>query len=153
MRKAQHQQLQQGADVSASLRNLAAQRTDLFGNEMDEEERKTREEEEKQKMRERAKIAWDGHTASSTTTTSNFQSKFNVDAQIAKLHSRIGVTWVTGGRGADGQCTGIKWTADWTWSDACAAAYTACGGSCWDHICRAIWTVRADWYGTFYPPI
>ncbi|WRT66122.1 uncharacterized protein IL334_003075 [Kwoniella shivajii] len=92
MRRAQAQQLQQGADVVASLKNLAHARTDLFGDEMDEAERKRREEEEKQKRREREKIIWDGHTASAAKTAETFQSSFSVEDQIRKLHSRIGLT-------------------------------------------------------------
>ena len=92
LRRSQAQQLQQGADISTSLRNLASARTDLFGDEMDEETRKKREEEEKQKRRDREKIIWDGHTASAAKTADTFQSQFNVDDQIRKMHSRIGVT-------------------------------------------------------------
>lgn len=93
-RRAQHAQLQQGADISASLRNLAAARTDLFGDEIDEAERRRREEEERQKRRDREKIIWDGHTASAAKTTDTFQTKFSLDEQIKKMHSRIGLTWV-----------------------------------------------------------
>ncbi len=92
MRRSQAQQLQQGADVSASLRNLASQRTDLFGDEIDETERKRREEEEKARRREREKIIWDGHTASAQKTETTFQTQFNVDDQIKKMHSRLGLT-------------------------------------------------------------
>ncbi|WWD02712.1 hypothetical protein V865_000753 [Kwoniella europaea PYCC6329] len=92
MRRAQAQQLQHGADVVASLKNLAHARTDLFGDDLDEAQRKQREEEERQKRREREKIIWDGHTASAAKTTETFQSSFNVEDQIKKLHSRIGLT-------------------------------------------------------------
>ncbi|RXK38919.1 splicing factor 3A subunit 1 [Tremella mesenterica] len=91
MRKAQSQQMQQGTDVSASLRNLAQARTDLFGDEIDEAERRRREEEEKQKRREREKIIWDGHTNSAQKTESTFQDKFTLDEQIKQMHTRIGV--------------------------------------------------------------
>ncbi|WVR07251.1 hypothetical protein IAU60_004292 [Kwoniella sp. DSM 27419] len=90
-RRAQAAQLQHGADVVASLKSLAHARTDLFGDEMDEAERKKREEEEKQKRKDREKIIWDGHTASATKTTETFQGKFNLENQIKQMHSRIGV--------------------------------------------------------------
>ena len=92
MRKAQALQMQQGADVSASLRNLANARTDLFGDEIDEEERKRREEVEKQRRREREKITWDGHTASAQKAETTFQNQFTLSDQINKMHSRMGVT-------------------------------------------------------------
>lgn len=91
-RRNQHLQMQQGADVSASLRNLASQRTDLFGDEIDEEERKRREEAAKQARRDREKIIWDGHTATAAKTSDTFQSQFSGDDQIRKMHSRIGLT-------------------------------------------------------------
>ena len=91
-RRAQAQQMQQGADIATSLRNLAQARTDLFGDEVDEEEKKRREAEAAAKKREREKIVWDGHTNSKATTESAFQSRFNLDEQINTIHSRIGVT-------------------------------------------------------------
>ncbi|KAK4688970.1 splicing factor 3A subunit 1, partial [Tremellales sp. Uapishka_1] len=96
LRKAQHQQLQQGADISASLRNLASQRTDLFGDELDEEERKRKDEEDKLRRKEREKIVWDGHTASKATTESTFQSNFSLDNQIRDIHNRVGVAATSG---------------------------------------------------------
>ncbi|WWC70432.1 uncharacterized protein I206_104383 [Kwoniella pini CBS 10737] len=92
MRRAQAQQLQQGADVVASLKNLANARTDLFGDDLDEAQRKAKEEEEKQKRREREKIIWDGHTASAAKTTETFQSAYRVEDQIKSIHERIGLT-------------------------------------------------------------
>lgn len=91
-RRAQHQQLNQGADITASLRNLAAARTDLFGDDEDEATRRAREEEEKKKRKEREKIIWDGHTSSATTTKDTFQSQFSLDEQIRNIHSRKGLT-------------------------------------------------------------
>ncbi|AAW40714.1 hypothetical protein CNBA0990 [Cryptococcus deneoformans B-3501A] len=92
LRRAQAQQLQQGADVVSSLKNLASARTDIFGDDVDEAERKRREEEERQKRREREKIVWDGHTASAAKTAETFQSQFSLDEQIKKLHNRAGLT-------------------------------------------------------------
>ncbi|KAK8864174.1 hypothetical protein IAR55_001420 [Kwoniella newhampshirensis] len=92
LRRAQAQQLQQGADVVASLKNLAHARTDIFGDEIDEAERRRREEEERQKRKEREKIIWDGHTASAAKTTDTFQTQFSLEDQIKKMHSRMGLT-------------------------------------------------------------
>ncbi|ODO08883.1 splicing factor 3A subunit 1 [Cryptococcus wingfieldii CBS 7118] len=91
LRRAQHQQLAQGADIAASLKNLASARTDIFGDDVDEATRRAREEEEKQKRREREKIVWDGHTASAAQTTETFQSQFSLEDQIKKMHSRMGL--------------------------------------------------------------
>ena len=91
LRRTQAQQLQQGADVSASLRNLANARTDLFGDDLDEEARRKRDEEDKAKRKEREKIIWDGHIASAQKTSDTFQSQFNLEDQIKKMHSRIGL--------------------------------------------------------------
>lgn len=94
-RRAQHQQLNQGADITASLRNLAAARTDLFGDDEDEATRKEREEEEKKKRKEREKIIWDGHTNSASTAKDTFQNTFSLDEQIKNIHSRKGLTEIT----------------------------------------------------------
>ncbi|KAL7421521.1 SF3a splicing factor complex subunit [Cryptotrichosporon argae] len=90
-RRSQHQQLQTGADISASLRSLAAARTDLFGDEIDEAERRRREDEEKARRKEREKIIWDGHTNSAAKATDTFQTKFSTEDQIRKIHERLGV--------------------------------------------------------------
>ena len=92
MRRTQAQQLTQGADITASLRSLAQARTDLFGDEVDEAEKKRREEDEKAKRRDREKIIWDGHLASANKTTDTFQTQFTLDEQIKKMHTRIGLT-------------------------------------------------------------
>lgn len=92
MRKAQSLQMQQGTDVSASLRNLASARTDLFGDDIDEAERKRREAEERTKRKEREIIIWDGHTNSAQKTENTFQQNFTLDDQIKKMHSRMGLT-------------------------------------------------------------
>ncbi|WVF71719.1 hypothetical protein IAT40_006527 [Kwoniella sp. CBS 6097] len=92
LRRAQAQQLQYGADVVGSLKNLAHARTDLFGDELDEAQRRQREEEEKQKRKEKEKIIWDGHTASAARTTQTFHTQFDLDNQIKSMHSRIGLT-------------------------------------------------------------
>lgn len=90
-RRQQHLQLNQGADITTSLRNLASARTDLFGDEMDEATRKAKEEEEKKRRKEREKIIWDGHTASAAKTTDTFRDQFRVEDQIRQMHQRMGL--------------------------------------------------------------
>ena len=53
-RKAQASELQRGANVVSSLKNLARTRVDIFGAEADEEKRKKEEEERKKKAETRA---------------------------------------------------------------------------------------------------
>jgi splicing factor 3A subunit 1 len=91
MRRNQSLQMAQGTDVSGSLRNLASQRTDLFGDEVDEAERKRRDEEANKKRKERESIIWDGHTNSAQKTTDTFQAQFSLDDQINKMHARMGL--------------------------------------------------------------
>ncbi|KAJ3476340.1 hypothetical protein NLI96_g11220 [Meripilus lineatus] len=55
-RKAQASELQRGANVVSSLKNLARTRVDIFGAEEDEEKRKKEEEEERLRRREREKV-------------------------------------------------------------------------------------------------
>ena len=50
-RKAQASELQRGANVVSSLKNLARTRVDIFGAEADEEKRKKEEEEERLRRR------------------------------------------------------------------------------------------------------
>lgn len=91
-RRQQQQQLQVGADISTSLRNLAAARTDLFGDEEDEETRRLREEDDKRKRKEREKIVWDGHTASASRTKDTFQERFKGEDQRRKAQEAAGIT-------------------------------------------------------------
>lgn len=84
----------QGTDVSGSLRNLASQRTDLFGDESDEAERKRKEEEANKKRKERERIVWDGHTNSAQKTTDTFQAQFTLEDDIDKMHARLGLRYV-----------------------------------------------------------
>lgn len=81
-----------GADVSASLRELASARTDMFGSNEDEQARKIREEEERQQRKEREKKGWDGHTASKVSTLDKFQQNANFDEQIAAIHRAKGLS-------------------------------------------------------------
>ncbi|CAK9786329.1 hypothetical protein CC85DRAFT_307819 [Cutaneotrichosporon oleaginosum] len=90
-RRQQQQQLQVGADISTSLRNLAAARTDLFGDEEDEETRKLREEEAARKRKEREKIVWDGHTASASRVQDTFKERFSAEDRRQKAQEAAGV--------------------------------------------------------------
>ena len=90
-RKAQASELQRGANVVSSLKNLARIRVDLFGAEADEERRKREEEEEREKRKEREKVVWDGHTASKANTLDKFSTNVNFDEQIAAIHRAKGL--------------------------------------------------------------
>jgi splicing factor 3A subunit 1 len=90
-RKAQASELQRGANVVSSLKNLARSRVDIFGGEAEEERRKRQEEEEREKRKEREKVVWDGHTASKEGTLSKYQTNVNFDEQIAAIHRAKGL--------------------------------------------------------------
>ncbi|KAJ8481239.1 hypothetical protein ONZ51_g6135 [Trametes cubensis] len=90
-RKAQASELQRGANVVSSLKNLARTRVDIFGAEADEEKRKKEEEEERLRRREREKIVWDGHTATKANTLDKFSTNVNFDEQIAAIHRAKGL--------------------------------------------------------------
>ncbi|KAK7043679.1 SF3a splicing factor complex subunit [Paramarasmius palmivorus] len=90
-RNAQASELQRGANVVSSLKNLARTRVDIFGAEADEERRKKEEEEERERRREREKVVWDGHTASKANTLDKFSTNVNFDEQIAAIHRAKGL--------------------------------------------------------------
>ncbi|TFK42905.1 Pre-mRNA splicing factor PRP21 like protein-domain-containing protein [Crucibulum laeve] len=90
-RKAQASELQRGANVVSSLKNLARTRVDIFGTETDEERRKREEEEERERRKEREKVVWDGHTASKANTLDKFSTNVNFDEQIAAIHRAKGL--------------------------------------------------------------
>ena len=90
-RNAQASELQRGANVVASLKNLARTRVDIFGAEADEERRKKDEEAEKERRKEREKVVWDGHTATKLSTMDKFQTNVNFDEQIAAIHRAKGL--------------------------------------------------------------
>lgn len=90
-RKAQASELQRGANVVSSLKNLARTRVDIFGAEEDEEQRKKEEEQEKLRRKEREKVVWDGHTASKANTLDKFSTNVNFDEQIAAIHRAKGL--------------------------------------------------------------
>ncbi|KAI0262914.1 Pre-mRNA splicing factor PRP21 like protein-domain-containing protein [Gloeopeniophorella convolvens] len=90
-RKAQASELQRGANVVSSLKNLARTRVDIFGTETDEERRKLEEEEERERRREREKVVWDGHTASKAGTLDKYSTNVNFDEQIAAIHRAKGL--------------------------------------------------------------
>ncbi|CUA75009.1 Splicing factor 3A subunit 1 [Rhizoctonia solani] len=92
MRRAQANELQGGANVVTSLRDLARTRTDIFGAEAEEEARKKEAVEEQARRREREKVVWDGHTASKAGTLDKFQSNANLEEQIAAIHkAKLGI--------------------------------------------------------------
>ncbi|KAF9050687.1 hypothetical protein BDZ89DRAFT_940258 [Hymenopellis radicata] len=90
-RKAQASELQRGANVVSSLKNLARTRVDIFGAEADEERRKREEEEERERRKEREKGVWDGHTASKANTLDKYSTNVNFDEQIAAIHRAKGL--------------------------------------------------------------
>jgi hypothetical protein len=90
-RKAQASELQRGANVVSSLRNLARTRVDIFGTETDEERRKREEEEERERRKEREKVVWDGHTATKAGTLDKYSTNVNFDEQIAAIHRAKGL--------------------------------------------------------------
>ncbi|RDB24300.1 Splicing factor 3A subunit 1 [Hypsizygus marmoreus] len=90
-RKAQASELQRGANVVSSLKNLARTRVDIFGAEADEERRKREEEEERERRKERERVVWDGHTASKAGTLDKFSMNANIDEQIAAIHRAKGL--------------------------------------------------------------
>ncbi|KAF8892613.1 Pre-mRNA splicing factor PRP21 like protein-domain-containing protein [Infundibulicybe gibba] len=90
-RKQQSSELQRGANVVSSLKNLARTRVDIFGAEADEERRKREEEEERERRKEREKVVWDGHTASKANTLDKFSTNVNFDEQIAAIHRAKGL--------------------------------------------------------------
>lgn len=83
-----------GADVAASLRKMAHQRSDIFSEAgMTENEKRQRAEEElRRKAKEREAIVWDGHIASAELSTQRFQTTANLDSQINALHRAKGLT-------------------------------------------------------------
>ncbi|KAK0210563.1 Pre-mRNA splicing factor PRP21 like protein-domain-containing protein [Desarmillaria ectypa] len=90
-RKAQSSELQKGANVVSSLKNLARTRVDIFGAEADEERRKREEEEERERRKEREKVVWDGHTNSKANTLDKYSTNVNFDEQIAAIHRAKGL--------------------------------------------------------------
>ena len=90
-RKAQASELQRGANVSDSLKNLARTRVDIFGAEADEERRKREEIEEQARRRERERVVWDGHTATKAGTMDKFSTNVNFDEQIAAIQRAKGL--------------------------------------------------------------
>ena len=90
-RRAQLTELQRGANVESSLKNLARARVDIFGTEADEEKRKKEELEEQERRKEREKVVWDGHTASKDRTLDKFQTNVNFEEQIAAIHRAKGL--------------------------------------------------------------
>ena len=83
-----------GSDVSASLRDLARKRSDIFSTAgMSEAEKaKAAQEEIRRKTKEREAVVWDGHVASGELTTNRFQTGANLNQQIEAIHRAKGLT-------------------------------------------------------------
>ena len=90
-RRAQANELQRGANVVSSLKDLARKRVDIFGAEEDESKRMREAEEENARRKEREKVVWDGHTATKAGTLDKFQTNVNFDEQIAAIHRAKGL--------------------------------------------------------------
>ncbi|TXT07320.1 hypothetical protein VHUM_03490 [Vanrija humicola] len=91
-RRQQQQQLQIGADISKSLKDLAANRTDLFGDESDEAAKARREAEAEQKRKDREKIVWDGHTNSAKTAETTFQARYSAEDAARRRNEAMGLS-------------------------------------------------------------
>ena len=83
-----------GSDVSASLRDLARKRGDIFSTAgMSEAEKaKAAQEEARRKAKDREAVVWDGHVASGELTTNRFQTGANLNQQIEAIHRAKGLT-------------------------------------------------------------
>ncbi|KAL1407197.1 SF3a splicing factor complex subunit [Vanrija albida] len=91
-RRQQQQQLQIGADISKSLKDLATNRTDLFGDESDEALKARRDAEAEQKRKDREKIVWDGHTNSAKTAETTFQSRYSAEDAARRRNEAMGIS-------------------------------------------------------------
>lgn len=88
-RRAQQAALTAGADPSRYLKSLAGARTDIFGSQSQEEALARKEAEERQRARDRERIIWDGHAASRTSTTENFNRSDQVASQMKDIQGRF----------------------------------------------------------------
>lgn len=88
-RMAQQTALTEGADPSRVLRSFAGNRRDIFGLQEQEMSLAQREEEERKRAREREKIVWDGHAASRTRTTGDYNRTEQIEAQAKTMQARF----------------------------------------------------------------
>ncbi|BGP17592.1 hypothetical protein JCM10213_001241 [Rhodosporidiobolus nylandii] len=80
-----------GTDVSASIRAIAANRPDIFGDADENEEEQKRRAEELAKSRAREAHVWDGHAASKESITLRYQQTADLSEQISALHRAKGL--------------------------------------------------------------
>jgi splicing factor 3A subunit 1 len=88
-RRSQQNALAEGANPSASLRQFAGKRTDIFGGVAEEEAQRKREQEEARKRKDRETIVWDGHAASRTDTTNEFNRPDALQSDMAQIQKRF----------------------------------------------------------------
>ncbi|CAG8688919.1 3687_t:CDS:2, partial [Scutellospora calospora] len=83
--------LQEGTYVAKILKTFSGYRSDIFGNEETEIGRKIGEDKEKKRI-DKAKVVWDGHTASINMATQRAAAGVSIDEQIAAIHRSKGLT-------------------------------------------------------------
>ena len=88
-RKDQEEVYASGPAIGSSLKNLAERRTDIFGRGAEETQigKKIGE----QDTREKAKVIWDGHTASMEKVTQRARENITISEQIAVIHKVKGL--------------------------------------------------------------
>lgn len=84
-RKQEQASLAEGADPSRFLKQFAGARTDIFGGHSDEAAQAQREAQAQQLAKEKAKLVWDGHANSATSTQDALQRNASIDERIAKM--------------------------------------------------------------------
>ncbi|GAA5972021.1 hypothetical protein JCM11641_002460 [Rhodosporidiobolus odoratus] len=80
-----------GTDVSASIRAIAANRPDIFGDADEDDDERKRRAEELAKSRAREAHVWDGHAASKESITLRYQQTADLSEQIEALHRAKGL--------------------------------------------------------------
>ncbi|KAI9145738.1 Pre-mRNA splicing factor PRP21 like protein-domain-containing protein [Paraphysoderma sedebokerense] len=80
-----------GENVAATLKSIATYRTDIFGTDEEEEEKRKLELQRKAEEAKK-KVIWDGHTASIQSTTKQIVQNMSIEDQIAQIHKSKGLT-------------------------------------------------------------
>jgi len=88
-RREQEEVYAQGSAISDQLKDLAARRTDIFGSGAEETQigKKIGEEDKKEK----AKVVWDGHSASMEKVSQKARENITIEDQIAVIHKVQGL--------------------------------------------------------------
>jgi len=88
-RREQEEVYAQGSAISDQLKDLAARRTDIFGSGAEETQigKKIGEEDKKEK----AKVIWDGHSASMEKVSQKARENISIEDQIAVIHKVQGL--------------------------------------------------------------